>query len=96
MKITKKQLKQIIKEELEAVIDEQISPEDAGWWEEEAAMAMAETDPCGASPPGENRAFFLWAECKCRDKGANRKDDAYIKCMLEHDIPRDWLKFEEP
>jgi|1_EtaG_2_1085319.scaffolds.fasta_scaffold01939_6 hypothetical protein len=101
MKITKQQLREIIKEEFSAVLKE-ISPEDAAWWDKSihgrdagAPMAAAETDPCGA-PPGEDRAFFLWAECKCRGQGTSRKDDAYIKCMIEHDIPRDWLKFEEP
>ena len=72
-KITKKRLARIIKEELKAVIDEHISSEDAG-------------HDCGA-PPGDDRGYFLWAECKCRGVGRNRKDPAYIECMGDLDVP---------
>ena len=91
-KITKKQLRDIIKEELKAVLDEQISPEDAAWWDKSihgrdagASMAAAETDPCGV-PPGDDQGLWVWAECKCRGVGANREDEAYIVCMEEHGV----------
>tara|TARA_Y100000034_G_scaffold117680_1_gene157404 strand:+ start:1435 stop:1770 length:336 start_codon:yes stop_codon:yes gene_type:complete len=85
MKLTKKQLQNIIKEELKAVLSEQISPEDAAWWEKEASMAAAEADPCG-SPPGDDQGLWMWAECKCRGTGRNRKDPAYLKCMEDHGV----------
>jgi len=84
MKITKQRLREIIKEEFSAVLKE-ISPEDAAWWEKEASMAAAETDPCGV-PPGDDQGLWMWAECKCRGVGRNRKDPAYLKCMEDHGV----------
>jgi len=90
VKITKKQLQQIIKEEIKAVLDEQISPEDASWWEKEVA---AETDPnisgsekedANGMPPSDPHGRWIWADRKCRDVGANRKDPAYLECMDDH------------
>jgi len=72
-KITKKRLARIIKEELRAVIDEHISSEDVG-------------HDCGA-PPGDDQGLWMWAECMCRDVGANnREDEAYKKCMKDHGV----------